>query len=100
MDAGRGCEGFYAAMKLRLSGWAPLSNLADINHGLLLPILFQGVDDQGPPMLGPPRQGPDTDQFRRTAYKDIPGVVEEMRQHWMPTCYKTRAYPPGGRGSS
>src|ERR1700676_5601192 len=57
IDAGPWCEGFYAAMKLRLSAWAPLRNLADINHGLLLPILFHCVDDQGRPMLGPPRQG-------------------------------------------
>src|ERR1700682_1875176 len=91
IDAGPWCEGFYAAMKLRLSAWAPLRNLADINHGLLLPILFHCVDDQGRPMLGPPRQGPDTDQFRRTAYKDIPAVVEEMRQYWMPTRFKTRS---------
>jgi uncharacterized protein UPF0149 len=32
IDAGPWCEGFYAAMKLRLSAWAPLRNLADINH--------------------------------------------------------------------
>jgi hypothetical protein len=40
------------------------------------------------------------EQFRRTAYKDIPAVVEEMRQYWMPTRFKTRASHPGGRGSS
>jgi uncharacterized protein len=60
VDAGSWCEGFYAAMKLRLSAWAPLRNLADINHGLLLPILFHCVDDQGRPMLGPPRKEPET----------------------------------------
>jgi len=91
IDAGPWCEGFYAAMKLRLSAWAPLKNLADINHGLLLPILFHCVDDQGRPMLGPPRKGLATEQFRRIAYKDIPAVVEEMRQYWMPTRFKTRA---------
>ena len=91
IDAGPWCEGFYAAMKLRLSAWAPLRNLADINHGLLLPILFHCVDDQGCPMLGPPKQGADTDQFRRTAYKYIPAVVENMRQYWMPTRFKTRS---------
>ena len=32
IDAGPWCEGFYAAMKLRLSAWAPLSNPADINR--------------------------------------------------------------------
>jgi uncharacterized protein len=91
IDAGPWCEGLYAAMKLRLSAWAPLSNPADINHGLLLPILFHCVDDQGRPMLGPPKQGADTDQFRRTAYKYIPAVVENMRQYWMPTRFKTRS---------
>jgi uncharacterized protein len=54
-------------MKLRLSAWAPLSNLADINHGLLLPILFHCVDDEGRPLLGPPRLGQETEQFRRHA---------------------------------
>jgi uncharacterized protein len=77
-------------MKLRLSAWTPLRNLADINHGLLLPILFHCVDDKGAPMLGPPTKGPETEQFSRTAYKDIPAVVEEMRQYWMPTRFKTR----------
>src|ERR1700680_2841049 len=91
IDAGPWCEGFYAAMKLRLSAWAPLTHLGDINQGRFLPILFHCVDDQGRPMLGPPRQGPDTDRFRRTAYKDIPAVVEEMRQYWMPTRFKTRS---------
>jgi len=91
IDASPWCAGFYAAMKLRLSAWAPLRNLADINHGLLLPILFHCVDDQGHPMLGPPKNGSETEQFRRTAYKDIPAVVEEMRQYWMPTRFRTRS---------
>jgi uncharacterized protein len=84
-------------MKLRLSVWAPLRNLADINHRLLLPILFHCVDDQGRPLLGPPRQGPDTDQFRRTAYKDIPAVVKEMRQYWMPTISSRNGSWPASR---
>ena len=91
IDAAPWCEGFYAAMKLKLPAWVPLRNLADINHGLLLPILFHCVDDQGQPMLGPPRKGPETELFRRNAYKVIPPVVEEMRQYWMPTRFKTRA---------
>jgi uncharacterized protein len=91
IDAGPWCEGFYAAMKLRLSAWAPLRNLADINHGLLLPILIHCVDEQGRPMLGPQRKGPETEQFRRIAYQDIPAVVEEMRQYWMPTRFKSRS---------
>jgi uncharacterized protein len=91
IDAGPWCEGFCAAMKLRLSAWAPLSNPADINHGLLLPILFHCLDDQGRSMLGPSKQGADADQFRRTAYNHIPVAVEEMRQYWVPTRLKTRS---------
>jgi len=91
IDAAPWCEGFYAAMKLKLPAWAPLRNLADINHGLLLPILFHCVDDQGQPMLGPPRKGPENELFRRNAYNNIPPVVEEMRQYWMPTRFKTRS---------
>jgi uncharacterized protein len=91
IDAGPWCEGFYAAMKLRLSAWAPLRNLADINHRLLLPILLHCVDDQGQPLLGPPGKGPETQLFRQNACKDIPTVVEEMRQYWMPTRFKTRS---------
>ena len=91
IDAAPWCEGFYAAMKLKLPAWAPLRNLADINHGLLLPILFHCVDDHGQPMLGPPRKGPETELFRRNAYKDIPPIVEEVRQYWMLTRFKTRS---------
>jgi uncharacterized protein len=47
----------------------------------LLPILFHCVNDQGRPMFGPPKKGPETEQFSRIAYKDIPAVVEEMRQY-------------------
>jgi uncharacterized protein len=77
IDAGPWCEGFYAAMKLRLSAWAPLRNLADINHGLLLPILFHCVDDQGRPMLGPPRQGPKRRSRRlpRRSWPIFPGLL-------------------------
>jgi uncharacterized protein len=78
-------------MKLRLSAWAPLRNLTDINHGLLLPIPYHCVDDQGRPMLGPLRQGTETEQSLLTAHKDIPAAVEAMRQYWMPIRFKTRA---------
>lgn len=57
----------------------------------VVPILFHCVDDQGRPMLGPSRKGPETEQFSRIAYKDISAVVEEMRQYWMPTRFKTRS---------
>ena len=71
------CRGFYAAMRLRMSDWAPL----------LLPILLRCRDDQGGPLLGPPRRDRETREFLRKAHSDIPAVVEAMRQYWMPTRY-------------
>jgi uncharacterized protein len=87
VDAHPWCEGFHAAMRLRLPAWEPLLDLSNINHGLLLPILLHCVDDQGRPMLGPARKGRETEQFLRNAHTDIPAVVEAMRQYWMPTRY-------------
>ncbi|MEY9438609.1 UPF0149 family protein [Bradyrhizobium elkanii] len=40
------CQGFYAAMRLRLSAWAPLLDASNVNHRLLLPILLHCRDDQ------------------------------------------------------
>ena len=74
-------------MRLRLSAWPPLLDISNIHHSLLLPILLHCVDDQGRPLLGPPRKGRETEQFLRNAYTDIPHVVEAMRQYWMPTRY-------------
>jgi uncharacterized protein len=81
------CQGFYAAMRLRISAWAPLLDASNVNHGLLLPILLHCRDDQGRPLLGPPRSGRQTGDFLRDAYADIPAAVEAMRQYWMPIRY-------------
>jgi len=70
---------------------APLLNIDDINYGLLLPIFAHCVDDQGHPLLGPTRKGPEGKAFLRKAYTDIPAVVEAMRQYWMPTRYRRDA---------
>jgi len=78
------CQGFHAATRLRPSAWAPLLNASNVNHGLLLPILLHCRDDQGRPLLGPPRSGRET---RRNAYADIPAAVEAVRQYWMPIRY-------------
>lgn len=88
IDASTWCRGFHAAMKLRLSAWAPLLNTDGIDHGLLLPILFHCVDDNGRPLLGPARTDPEAKLLQRTAHKDIPAVVEAIRQYWMPTRYR------------
>jgi uncharacterized protein len=81
------CQGFCAAMRLRISAWAPLLDASNVNHGLLLPILLHCRDDQGGPLLGPRRSGRETGDFLRNAYADIPAAVEAMRQYWMPTRY-------------
>jgi uncharacterized protein len=57
----------------------------NVNHGLLLPILLHGRDDQGRPLLGPPRSGRETGDFLCNA--DIPVAVEALRQYWMPIRY-------------
>lgn len=77
------CRGFYAAMRLRMSDWAPLLDTSDVNHGLLLPILLHCRDDRGRPLLGATRRGRETREFLRNAHSDIPVVVEAMRQVWM-----------------
>ena len=35
-------------------------------------------------MLGPPREGAETEEFLRTVYQDIPRVVPAIREFWMP----------------
>ncbi|WGR96203.1 YecA family protein [Bradyrhizobium sp. ISRA435] len=87
IDAHPWCQGFYAAMRLRLSAWAPLLDVNNVNHGLLLPILLYCRDDQARPLLGPLRSGRETEDFLRNAHLDIPAVVEALRQHWMPIRY-------------
>jgi uncharacterized protein len=78
------CMGFLTAMRLRFDDWRPLLDLGRIEHGLLLPILLYCTDPLGRPMLGPPREGPETEEFLRTAYQDIPIVIPAIRDFWMP----------------
>jgi uncharacterized protein len=86
-------------MQLQMSAWAPLLNTDDINYGLLLPIFAHCVDDQGHPLLGPTRKGPEGKAFLRKAYMDIPAVVEPCASTGCrPAIDGTRDYDP--RGSS
>jgi uncharacterized protein len=78
------CMGFLTGMRLRQKDWEPLLNLSSMDHGLMLPILLYCVDAVGRPMLGPPREGPETEEFLRTAYHDIPLVIPAIREYWMP----------------
>ena len=50
----------------------------------MLPILLHCTDPLGRPMLGPPREGPETAEFLRTAYHEIPLVIPAIRDFWMP----------------
>ena len=76
-------------MNLKLPNWATLLDAEDTNHGLLLPILLYCVDDHGRPLLGTRDKHAAAKASLRTAHKDIPAVVEAIRQYWMPIRYKT-----------
>jgi len=81
------CQGFYAAMTLRLLAWSPLLSRNNPDYHLLLPVLLFCADDHGRPVV------PDTDaavvkRLRRQAPDDIPAFVEGIRQYWMPVRYK------------
>lgn len=82
VDARPWCEGFYAAMKLRLLAWSRLTSQQSIEHGLLLPILFHCRDDKGRPIL--PSTTP---ELEREAWRDIRAVVPVLRQFWQPIRY-------------
>ena len=86
------CRGFYAAMRLRMSDWAPLLDTSDVNHGLLL----HCRDDQGHPLLGPARTGRATKDFLRNAPADIPAAVESpapiLDAHPLRSCRLIRAH--------
>jgi uncharacterized protein len=80
----RWCMGFLTGMRLRQKNWNPLLDLSSMDHGLMLPILLYCTDSFGRPMLGPPREGPETEEFLRTAYHDIAVVIPAIRDYWMP----------------
>jgi uncharacterized protein len=85
VDAGSWCMGFYAVMKLRLLVWSRLMSPNAVEHGLLAPILFHCVDASGRPVLDIQRRGPNAPTFALEPWRDIPTVVEALRQFWMPT---------------
>jgi yecA family protein len=91
VDARPWCMGFYAVIKLRLLTWSRLMSPNAAEHRLLLPILSHCVDTSGRPVLDPQRRGLATPSFAREAWRDIPAVVEALRQFWMPTRFKRGA---------
>jgi uncharacterized protein len=91
VDARPWCMGFYAVMKLRLLTWSRLMSPNAIEHVLLLPILIHCVDASGRPLLDAQWRGLAHPVFARDAWRDIPTVVEALRQYWMPIRFKRGA---------
>jgi uncharacterized protein len=81
------CQGFYAAMKLRLLAWSPLLSLDNPNYHLLLPVLLFCADDNGRAVV-PGTDAAVVKRLRHQAPDDIPAFVEGIRQYWMPVRYK------------
>jgi len=88
IDARPWCQGFYAAMRLRISAWAPLLDASNPHHGRLQPILMHCCDDQGRPLLGPQPLKDGEPGDLSNAHLGIPAAVEALRQYWMPIRYK------------
>lgn len=79
------CAGFYAVMELRFLAWSRLMSPDVIEQRLLLPILAHCSETAGRPVLGAPQQGLANPPFAQDAWRDMPAVVEAIRQFWMPT---------------
>jgi uncharacterized protein len=88
IDARPWCQGFYAAMRLRRSAWAPLLDASNPHHGPLRPILMNCCDDQGHPLLRPQPLKDGEPGDLSNAHLGIPAAVEALRQYWMPIRYK------------
>ena len=88
IDARPWCMGFYAVVQLRLRDWSRMLAPGVIEQGLMLPILFHCTDAAGRPVLPPSLRGDNSPAFAKTAWRDIPLMVEAMRQFWMPIRFK------------
>lgn len=84
VDARPWCMGFYAVVKLRSRDWSRMLASGVAEQALMLPILFHCTDAAGKPVLPPSPRGGNTPTFAKTAWRDIPLIVETMRQFWMP----------------
>lgn len=91
VDARPWCMGFYAVVKLRMKDWSRMLAPGVAEQALMLPVLFHCTDAAGQPMLPPSLRGDNTPAFAKTAWRDIPLMVEAMRQFWMPIRFKRGA---------
>lgn len=89
------CQAFYTAVQLNKKAWQALLEPNSSLHGLLLPILIYCVDDDGRPVLGPPRPGPETAAFiEHEAHLDIPLVLCAIREHYNTTAIVIQTLDP------
>ncbi|MER9587058.1 hypothetical protein NKJ01_35460 [Mesorhizobium sp. M0276] len=77
IDPRRWCQGFYAAINLKIKKWKSLLDLNNPNHGLLLPILIY-VDKRAGPSSASPGRGPRPRTHE--AYNDIALVIPALRE--------------------
>jgi uncharacterized protein len=66
VDARSWCRGFHTAMQPRLSAWAPLVDIRNVNHGLLLPVLLHCVDNHADRCSGRQPRAPRPQNFCAT----------------------------------
>jgi len=91
------CQGFYAAMHLRISAWGPLLHANNVNHGLLLPscctvaTTAAGATASAEPLVCDIRGEIDLRlNFRPASDEDVAQVVEPGQ----------RGGAPGARGGA
>ena len=96
VDARPWCLGFHAAMRPRISAWAPLLDTRNVNHGLLLPILVHCEDDPGPSAARTDKQGPPDRAIPAQRPRRYPGGrrghasvldADPLRPRWLTTAY-------------
>ena len=86
------CQGFYSAVDLNREAWGSILDVNNSLFGLFLPIFIYCKDDQGRPVLGPRRPGPETAAFiEHEAHKDIAPMVAALREHHHTRWYDTSA---------
>ena len=87
VDARSWCMGFYAVMKLRLLAWSRLLNPTRQRTDYCC----RSCSTASTPPPRSLRRGLSTPSSGRDAWRDIPTVVEAMRQFWMPNRFKRGA---------
>jgi uncharacterized protein len=91
IDARPWCQAFYAAMRLRMSAWAPLLDANNVSLGLLLPIRNHPVCTLSQGYAHPAALS------RRSGRSAARSATERRQDQELPA-QRLRRYPSGGRG--